>query len=161
MGLPSFGIMTTRSWSKTLPPCRGLKGLRCSTSLEEIDRLSKLQRVNYPTNDRSRSTRCIAFSNRSKRFRFSTSRRSSTATRSSSFARSLRSCATISLAWMNNCAVNSSSSVLAWVNWFSAALRKFCSRLSAFCRCLVSSGSGPTCALLLLLLLLLLRTEVS
>lgn len=99
----------------------------------------------YPTIALNLSTLCIAFSNRSSRVRFSTSLRSNTATLSSNRARALRSCATISFAWLNNCAVKSSSSVFACDNWFSASLRKFCSRLSAFCNCNVSSGSGPGC----------------
>jgi len=99
----------------------------------------------YPTIALNLSTLCIAFSNRSSRVRFSTSLRSNTATLSSNRARAFRSCATISFAWLNNCAVKSSSSVFACDNWFSAALRKFCSRLSAFCSCNVSSGSGPGC----------------
>lgn len=79
------------------------------------------------------STRAIAFSNRSRRLRFSISRRSKTATRSSSFARAFRSCATISFAWLNSCTVNSSSSVFACVNCVSAALRRLCSRVRASC----------------------------
>lgn len=89
-----------------------------------------------------RSTLSIAFSRRSRRVLFSTSRRSNTATRSSSRARALRSWATISLAWLNNCAVSSSSSELACDNCDSAARRRLCSRSSALCSSAVWSGLG-------------------
>ena len=59
------------------------------------------------------------------------SRRSSTATRSSSLARAFRSCATISLAWLKSCTVSSSSSELVWDSCDSAALRSSCSRFRA------------------------------
>lgn len=88
------------------------------------------------------STRAMAFSNLSKRFLFSISRRSSTATRSSSLARALRSCATISFAWLNSCTVKSSNSVFACVSCFSAAFRRPCSRSSASCSSALSLLAG-------------------
>lgn len=96
----------------------------------------------YPTKALIRSTLSIAFSNLSKRFLFSISRRSKTATRSSSRARALRSCATISFAWLKSCTVSSSSSELACVSCVSAALRSFCSSFSAFWSSSASSLEG-------------------
>ncbi|EKG16547.1 hypothetical protein MPH_06323 [Macrophomina phaseolina MS6] len=91
--------------------------------------------------------RCTAFSSRSSRLLLSLSLFSSNSTRSSSFARALRSSATISLACENSVAVSSSSSLLIAVTLLSAS----CRRLLSFSRALRSSiscgrapGSGGT-----------------
>ena len=76
----------------------------------------------------------IAVSSLSSLFLFSSSLRSRTSTRSSSFARALRSVATISLACWNSCTLRSSISPLICDSLPSACCLRSCSRASAACR---------------------------